>query len=677
MAIQRTNPLSIEAIGEIPVEANIPDQLEKLVLAIKDADEDREDWLNKQLKLTKLRFGIRQERNIPWKNASNISIPLMDSTIRKWRPGISSLVLDADPIAYMTPQEASDFEPARLVEPFFTWLVVTHMQIAPEVIELVDLIASRGHAYSREGWKYRTHRRARVVNARSIWPGGVREETEAELQALAAQGVTELPSMEQLVAARLAEEYGLVVNDPVEGPMLFEAALQLLGGAEFVRVTYREVREDRPDWTALDPINVIAPPDEDPEQAAFVCILHDMTRDKVAEMSESGIFNTMQAANTIDRMVSASDTANSRDGVESQAGSTRESILDVMNVKAGLATESSRRSRKTTPIWEIFCHLQLQPGTTRVRCVGWYAPEFKIWLALTEFVLPFDVWPITPYRFNRDGRRMLDTRGICEMLVDFQRITNAQHNARLDAAQILLSPVFKVKASGEAADGPAINWRPGGKIPLRNPEKDLIPLVHDLRLLGELLQEEQVSQRLAETYVGTFDSTLTNLEQSRERRTAREVSAIQEIAGSIFGLDAKLFQVQFSRSLNKLWQLYEEYGQEELFFRVAGEEKPRLARKSEISKNYDIVAAGTPANTNRALVIDNIERVMPILLNPQIMGTGVVDVGELIRAWLTTVDFKLSKKVIRSPEQAAAVQRILQAAQIASEQTGQEAPAGL
>ena len=150
MAIARGNPLSLEVVGSI-ASPTVEVQIQNLAKRIEDTDEAQSGWLNKMARLDRLRFGFRRPRNLPWKGASNISIPLIDGIIRRWRPAITGLILDAEPIATFMAQEEGDMDPARETEPFFTWLFRTHMVTVRQVVRLVDILASRGHAYVREG----------------------------------------------------------------------------------------------------------------------------------------------------------------------------------------------------------------------------------------------------------------------------------------------------------------------------------------------------------------------------------------------------------------------------------------------------------------------------------------------------------------------------------------------
>jgi hypothetical protein len=146
------------------------------------------------------------------------------------------------------------------------------------------------------------------------------------------------------------------------------------------------------------------------------------------------------------------------------------------------------------------------------------------------------------------------------------------------------------------------------------------------------------------------------------------------VSSSIFGLDAKLFQTAFSRSITKVWNLYLEYGQDELFVRMRGQDFPIPVRKADIGKNFDVRASGTPANTNRQFQLSNIQQAMAVIMSPAVAASGRFDIGELVRMWLQLLDSKIADTIIRSGEESAAAQTIMQAAQLGASQLDQEPP---
>lgn len=666
MSVKRQNPISIDVLeADIGIsEEELEKQIKELAHAIRAVDLDLLGWLRKQAELVRLRIGDRRPRNVPWKGASNINVPLIDGIIRRWRPGITSLVLDADPPAYFTAQSSEDFQAARLAEQFFSYLLLGYMDITYSVVQLADLIAWRGHAYTRTAWKYETAREARVVPVDHLFPNGVQATIE-QMQAAAVSTGQEPPSPEDIVVTAIEQEYDLDRDDRAEGPMLLDAAQKILEGRQFIRLVYRRVCVDRPDWAPIDPLNVIVPQNQDPENADFFCIIHTFTANQMRAMAIDGSLPMDRVAEVLENMNRPGEA------VDSVKGGTayRAMIQDIMDRQAGKVQREVAENKVTNsiPVWEIYCRLDLNGDGEKERAIVWYAPTLDKALAVLDYPFPFDSWPITYFPFEACPRP-IDNRGIADMLRPLQKIVSAMHNARLDAAQIVLAPVLVMRQTGGNFKK-TIKWRPGAIIPVAQ-TTDLQPLVQNLAILNGLLQEEQVNQRMAESYVGVFDATLTNLQQRAERRTAAEVQAIQGLSANIFGLDARIVQVALSKSFTKIWQLYADLGPRELFFRVVGEDMPRIAKKSEIVRNYDIRAAGTPANTNRTFQLAALERIMSNPLTLPMMQNGLIDVTELFGRWVALVDAPLAKAIMRDPQQSAAVQQVLQAAQLANPQGG-------
>jgi len=652
MAVKRTNPVGLQAVGSIDP-SPFASEIERLVVLVNDADDANRGWLDKQQKLTKLRFGTRKPRNIPWKGASNLTVPVIDKTIRRWRPPIASLILDAEPVAIFTPQEEGDFDPARAVEPFFTWMFREQMKTKKETVLLVDNLAQRGHTYAREGWEYRTQRKSRVVPSAHIIPEG----REAFSQGVAQQGANPL----EVVMQRIAAQYVVNLQSDQGRAAVFQAATAILQGADFTRLLSMDLVDDRPAWKSLDSINAITLVDQNPQDADFFCIVHRMGVQEITRRAKDGFFQPEPAIALIKALKDGKGIKMRPE--DTPADDVRETIRRVRDRQANIESDTGKNTKAgDTIIWELFCHVDVDGDGVDERMVLWYAPATDTALQFFEYPMPFDEWPVTPFEFNADSPRLIDNRGIPEMVMSFQKIASAMYNARIDASTILLAPAFTSRVTAGNYQK-SVNWRPGGVTPVTHSD-DLQPIVHDLRILGALLQEQQVGVAIGEDYVGTFDATIGRLQDQDgpERRTATEVNAVQNVAASVFGLDAKLFTEAMSDSFTKIWNLYEEWGDAELFFRVQGEQKPQIAKKSEIAGNYDIRAAGTPANTVKNVMLQNYQSVLQLALQDQ---SGLLDLPKIIQSWLKLIDPVLAGQALRSPEELAQVQAIQQAAAIA------------
>jgi hypothetical protein len=673
VSIARSNPIAIEVVGD-QTEQLAP-QIEALVRRIEDTDNAQATWARKQVDLLKQRFGKRRKKRVPWKGASNINVPMSDGIIRRWKPGITSLVLDANPVAFFKAMENTDLNPSRLTEPFFTWLLIDRIKIAPELIRLVDTVANHGHGYSREGWDWESDREARVIDVDKIFPDGVgafltdmRRQLASAAQAQAGQDplvgqpadAVEGISDEVLIARELAAEYDLSMDDEDDQNMLVQAAQGILQGLPFVKITYIKVVKDQPAWRALSPLQTIAPQDGDPEIDDFFVIIHEMDEDKVRRMARDGYFDERKAAELI-RRLRDSDKA-PREGSNRDGGAggamARQQAKDFMDRRAGVnRTGAIRNHRRVGAVWECFCHLDLNGDGLQERAVMWYSPLHKVVLNTHEYVMPFREWPVTLYKFEAHAERPIDSRGIMELLNELQKLVNAYHNARVDASQIVLAPVIQ-KRSLASDYAQKVQWRPGAVVPVQT-VGDIAPVQMDLAILQGLFQEEQTNQAVAENFIGTFDATINSLQQPAERRTAAEVTAITQLAQNVFGLDARVFQISMGRSMKKLWKLWVEFGPEEVFFRVMDEEQPQRLRKSEVDFEYDISPAGTPSSTNKAFLLASMERILQIVIQDQ---TGRFDLGAILEQYFKLIDYNLAKLVVRTPEQTQAAQVVQQAA---------------
>ena len=660
--MSRGNPVSAEILQISSESESLPKDIDKLVTQIKEVDTDMTGWLKRQQNLVKLRVGERPRAKGPWKGSSNISIPLTDGLIRRWKPGITSLIFDAENVGSFMAQGPEDMPHTDEAQHFFTWLYREHMDTTFDVVRLADTIAWHGHAYTREGWDYRTQRSARVLEVDRLFPDGVRQTLDTIKQAQMEQNGETLED-EEIIIEILSDEYDMDQDDPQDEAVLMEASDLILQDAEYVKLTFRRVVCDKPSWKVINPVNVIVPQDQDPEKAEFFTIIHDFCED---EMRALGVDGHLERGRVEEFIGESQKTMNATGDAGGE--NMRDEIRQILNRRANSTQPRHANKVDKFRVWEIYCNLDIERTGERSRCVLWYAPGTDTILGLLDFVYPFDTWPITYYPFEAAGRP-IDNRGIADMAQTFQKLVNAYHNQRIDAAQIMLAPVLQKKIMSGGYKN-AIKWQPGAIIPVLS-TGDIQPIVQDLRILAALTQEEQSSQRLAESYVGVFDSSLTNMNESRERRTATEVGAIQNMSNSIFGLDAAIFQASFSRSLQKLWQLYLDLGDDEMYYRVQGQQLPRLAKKSEIGRAYDIKAAGTPANTNKNIQLNHLSQAMQLVFNPLVLQSGRVDFAALIERFLRVLDLNLAKSVIRPPEEAAAVQTVLQAGEAA---TGEKQP---
>jgi len=681
MSLTRTNPLSLGVLGDISA-PDVLKQVQDLWLRINSASAARQEFLKKQEKLLRQRKGIRRPKNFPWPGENNHNWPLTDAVCRRWKPGIVSLVLQADPVCYFFSKRPEGLQAAPIAQEYYTWRFTEMTDYQKTALELADYVFQYGLGYSEQGWEYRTEKSCRIVRTADIFPGGpptaleqfnaaVRQQRAQTEQAVAAgkappealQQVPQETDLETFVLRTLEDQYLLKEDNQLELQQLLEATKANIAGAEQVRFYYQVVRADKPMWKAHDPLRVIVPPRMDRlADADFIALEYMLSADDVRKMAVDGHFKPEQAEHVVAFMSNRSSGDPYRQaGVGALASSSHRMILDVLDRADGISPGMIREP-DLEPIYKVYCKLDINGDKILERCILWYhfgssdtTRDMRgTILALYPLPMPFSEWPVVDFKFEHTSDRPYSSRGGAELLSVFQATTNKIHNARLDAIQITLSPMLVMRTTA-GDEAPNIRFMPGAIIPVQA-VGDVAPLQMDTRPLQSLLVEENVTKQQGEQYIGVFDPGIL-AENAAECRTATEVDAVTQQTQSIFGQDAMLFQTSMSKVHRQLWLIDQEFGPDEIFYRVTGDQRPKLAKKHELAYDYDIVPAGTPANTNQAFARKKSLEAMQLFGQDQ---TGLIDKHALYLNYFNVMDRNLGKLVVRD-EQAAALYQQMQA----------------
>jgi len=628
---QRPNPISIEVLGNLNYAA-LEEDFNRLVQRIQRDDGARQRWIHERKELYKLTNGEDRRLKKPWPGASEIHIPLIKKQIRRWLPVVYNLIAQAQPVCHFFALDPRGAAVAPTVEEMFTWLIRIKMDdTLDELAYFLNDVAHTGCGYLAVNWKYETELETRVAIIDNLFPEG-------------------LPNDLNAIVQRLVQEYELTDPKTVE-----DAARQILDGRRYVKLTYRRVISDRPQIRRYHPFDVIVPPNsEEPERADYVCLVHRFTADGLRKAARDGYFDSR----TVEAFLEAAQTEAQAERGQSQFGpELRHVARQELQQLQGISTIDSALFE----VHQVYCWLDINGDGVKERCILWYVKTANGGhrLALYEFPFSFHHWPVFRYDFEKVDRRPYMSKGIAGLLADLQKEITRQHRARLDAIAIQLAPVFKMRVTSTLQPR-SIRWAPGTIIPVTTMD-DFQPVEKAPFNLHEYLGEEAVLKSFADELIGSIDAALSATGRRLERRTAFEVQAVAGQIEMIQAMDSSHFQRVMRRVFETVWQMWLDFGPEEIYYNVTGTPLPKLVKKSEINHRFNLVPAGTPGNINRVAELGRAIQAMQVLLQDQ---SGIVDRYALYRWFLSRLDPRLPDLVLRGPEEQQMVQQLAQVASL-------------
>jgi hypothetical protein len=638
---------SLDVLGPVSLGATEPDAKRKVTDLIQQglsADNARKGWLDRQQALTKLRFGIRKPKTFPWKGASNLSIPLIDPLIRRYRPFLMKLVVEPDPIVEFRGEDAGAVSAERIAEAEYNWLFKTHMRALEPMAYIIDALLHRGYGIAQVGWDYATEYECRVLNVSDF---------------LASQNIdpAQPPDPAALVPL-LAREYDVDPRDPRVLRALAKAVERIAAGDAWVKLAFKRVVTDRPAVWDRDPVQIIVPPrTTDYANAEFIIVQHVLSLRRLKQMEADGLFKAGSVKKIVGDLGGASGRSNENGIADSPSMSYEQSLDDEKERIWGVEDEDN------ILLWEVY-HWHDHDGDGMAdRVVTWLHPRSATDLATRPYPYPFRRWPFVQFAFERTSRRYHSPRGISAMLEHLQRGVNTQHNQRLDAMTLRNAPVYQTpvmsgfKARNFRAVPGTVLEMPGGA--------RMEPVLHDRGAVPEQVNEENMLRSLAESYVGTFDQALQGSQGGVENRTATEINAIVQMTAATASMDAILFQLSMQELHSMIWELWLDFRPPEVSFKLngadedTGEAKLVTVKKSDINKKFKLFPTGTIANTNHALELAKAKEALTFFANDQ---TGFIEPRALRDWYFGLLDARQARKIVQGPQAAAELQMLRQAA---------------
>lgn len=609
---------------------------------LKNVETDLQDRESRDLKLLrwyKKRYGIRpSKKNFPFPGASNTHIALTDEKIRKLKPNFTNLAIEGDPVVTFMPVGNTPLSAARNVSLFMHWLLMYYMRLARghsffrNLALIIDRMLERGKGYAKVVWDYDFVERTRIIDLEKI-PDVIKE-----------QIYNPLVTDEELEMV-LIRETTLNPADADDKKEMRNVIEQFKRGEQILKFRERRDLYNGPRVVAIDDKDLILPRyTTDIQSVDRICHILHYSENDLKKEEESGKFENVGAV-----------IENRKKGTGRRPGS------DIIRISPMQTLESLKKSREgigeyetTTElidIYEIYTYYDVNGDDIEEKVVIDVDPKTQQILRFIEYPYEHEKWPfiIFDYEFNDD--RFYSQRGLPECLDPYQTIATNQENAKLDRMTLANSFQFKYKIGSVNTSN--IRFIPSQGIGVKRMEDLEAFQIPNIDFSYD--KEMEKIRGLAESYIGQPDFDLGSFSKGKERRTAFEVSEMVNLGKQLFSFDSMLFKDSLFELYDQIFELWMQYGPDDVYVAVTGQEQPLHLTKQQLRGNFVIVPSGEITLLARTLAEQKAFALLELATKDQ---SGAIDQYNAWENYLIKFAPRESKRMLRDRQQFEAIQNM-------------------
>lgn len=534
-------------------------------------------WETNQEKWHKLRMRIKKTKTFPFTGCSNIRMPTVETKLRKLKAALVNVIFGVRPIVSVTPTPSGNWNAAKKIEKFMDWLIMDIMKLKPKAVISIDQTLEKGFYILKPHWRVETMIRHEKVSLEDL--------SVQEAQQLFNPQVPK-EALYPVVAQRLQMD----ANPMVRGDNMAEVERvtnEIINGASEVSFKLEDVLYNYPDVALRPPERIYVPTTTgyDPQGAEYIIDEFLLPLSTIKQRTMHDGWSTLsvseiEAKQTVDLNDKNIDVdKDQREGIERLQGEG--SLVKVQECYTNYDFDGTGEYR-----WKIVT----------------IAPDF--YKKFREIDLPF--WsgkrPFVKLFYELIDDRWFSHRGIAELIEDIVKEIDIAHMQKIDYQTLANSPIFTFRAGMIAENTQQFLFGQG--IPVRGLDKitdTIAPLnLHNPNIEFSYEREQMILETKVEELIGQVDFSLQSMINKRQPRTLGEVEMQQQNMQQVFSLDADLFTQQFSELFNWIYDLWCQYGDEEVAFGYFGQngyENLKMTRE-EVQGKYKITVRGNDQNTN-------------------------------------------------------------------------------
>lgn len=615
---QRKDPENLDDLNGIKINQEHKEFVTRLSSSITDERNNRTFWDSQVDRYIRLRYGIREQKNFPWKNAANYMMPLIDTDIGRVKPSYVNLT-NVTPIVNFEPYGPEDIEPARKREFLFDWRMRTKVNYFEQYVMGIDMMLLQGAVIFKTNWKFVTRKFYRKID--------LGEMPQQVLEALYD------PRMDDAMLYRIiVEEFqiddtfdenkeavGKVIKDFREGESEFE-------------MTLVEASEDRPELTACSIRDDVTFPVDtcNLNDARFIDYTYTKSQNDILMGMKEGRYEKFSEEEVMKWSTSIPET------------------------KRGRRQQMTMNNRKDELVWlhETCVWYDIDNDGIEERCIVTW-PDANPDMILRFIEMPYDhgQWPYVLVKREFNGPGAFESRGYGALGEDFQTAITTFVNQSVDNGTIVNTPRTKYKR-GSIANIRNIRYVPGEALEILTNLDDVKIEQGGNSSQAFLFQSAQYFKSWADQRTGNITAGLSasnNMQGNGQQgtKTAKEIGLVEQIGSEVQSLDLQVFQNQMANVYYQIDALYEQFGSDQEEILITGEQPIRVSRQ-EIQGKFNIVPNGKLDNSNPQLRAAKAFNLMRVFLNDP-----MINQRELKEHFLVESDVRLAKILLKSEEQLA------------------------
>lgn len=507
--------------------------IKELAQKVRDDDDAREIWKNKQIVASNQRLGIkrRRDRGNAYPGYSEVPIPVTDKIIKKLKSLFVSVATFSKKQIVVTleeglPQPQDARQRANKIEKALNGLIRKRtFQWTKNVSLFVDYFLENGHAIFKVIEKFFSKTISRTIE--------VGELNVEELKGLRKQELIQL----------LADKEGMDVENKDDRKELESAYKQFKGGKDVLKFKKRVVFSE-PTVLPERGLRIIVPPGTTDLQRA-PRVTHDMwfTLQELKEKAASGVYDKSVIEQLVEDQGINDDSLTSTAWDLAEGVSTKEtkSTSELFNVRECQTWYEGKK-------W-VFSWLEEIGNSTKKTDENPANQSVKV---VQEVDFPYDhgMWTYVKHDHELKNKRWYSSRGVPEQIRGMQYIMEKSFNARVIRDEYNNNPMFRVSRQ-LGMSGDEIRLKPGQVIEAEAGEIEQINKAITTDISSERI--EQQAKAYIEEYQSIVDFSVRSAVNQGGSRTATEIQAVRGAAQQQLNTEVAIFLESLSEVANQMF----------------------------------------------------------------------------------------------------------------------------